>query len=135
MPTSEGDGRGRAVDIQAALAPLRKLTGRQPNDPRAGEAFARLAEYRDGAIFAGSFDGDSEWERHRNGDELVQILAGETEVTLMLPEGAETLHLSAGMLVVVPQGVWHRFHAPQGVTLMTVTPQPTDHTEDPTAEA
>ncbi len=41
--------------------------------------------------------------------------------------------LKAGMLTVVPQGCWHRFHAPHGVTLLTVTPQPTDHStaEDP----
>jgi mannose-6-phosphate isomerase-like protein (cupin superfamily) len=31
------------------------------------------------------------------------------------------------MLIVVPQGHWHRFHAPAGVTLLTATPQPTDY--------
>jgi hypothetical protein len=27
----------------------------------------------------------------------------------------------------VVSGVWHRFSSPGGLTLMTVTPQPTDH--------
>jgi hypothetical protein len=31
------------------------------------------------------------------------------------------------MVAIVPQGVWHRFEAPDGVSLMTATPQPTEH--------
>ena len=42
---------------------------------------------------------------------------------------------AAGALVVVPQGKWHRFEAPDGVVLMTATPKPTEHltvdVEDP----
>jgi mannose-6-phosphate isomerase-like protein (cupin superfamily) len=37
------------------------------------------------------------------------------------------LTLGPGMIAVVPQGIWHRFDSPDGVTLMTATPQPTDH--------
>ena len=33
----------------------------------------------------------------------------------------------AGMLVIVPQGAWHRFESPDGVCLMTATPKPTEH--------
>jgi len=38
-----------------------------------------------------------------------------------------------GMLTVVPRGRWHKFHAPTGVTVLTMTPQPTDLStaEDP----
>jgi mannose-6-phosphate isomerase-like protein (cupin superfamily) len=35
--------------------------------------------------------------------------------------------MTAGMMIVVPQGHWHQFHSPDGVTVMTVTPQPTEH--------
>lgn len=39
------------------------------------------------------------------------------------------------MMVIVPLGMWHRFDSPDGVTLITATPQPTDHpaidVEDP----
>ncbi|MEK9725081.1 MAG: hypothetical protein VW405_16580, partial [Rhodospirillaceae bacterium] len=54
---------------------------------------------------------------------------------LAAPDGVVTRALTAGMLVIVPAGVWRSFHAPDGVTLMTVTPQPTEHTEadDPPA--
>ena len=125
----------KAVDIKAALAPLQVLHGRTPHTQE-GDSFATLADYRDGGIFAGSFDGDSEWERHRNGDELVQVLDGETTMTILTDHGPTELTLTAGMLTVVPQGLWHRFRAAEAVTLMTVTPQPTDHStaEDPRGE-
>ena len=76
----------------------------------------------------------SEWERHQGGDELVHILEGETELTILTDaHSREVLTLKGGMLTVVPQGCWHRFNAPSGVTVLTVTPQPTDHStaEDP----
>jgi uncharacterized cupin superfamily protein len=128
-----------AVDIQAAIAPLPILRTRRPDTPaaEAAGAFARLAETRDGAVFAGTFEGQSPWERHPNGDELVQILAGETKLTIMTADGPNVLVMKAGMLAVVPQGSWHRFDAPNGVTVLTMTPEPTDHTtaDDPTRGA
>ena len=119
------------VDIGAALAGLSTLHGRRRDTPaqEARAAFAELARFRDGAVFAGSFDGESPWERHLNGDELVQILAGATSLTIMTADGPQSFSLSAGMLVVVPQGCWHRFSSPNGVTVLTATPQPTDHTQ------
>jgi mannose-6-phosphate isomerase-like protein (cupin superfamily) len=125
----------KAVDIQAALATLSVLHGRTPETPaaEAAAAFVELAPFRDGALFAGSFSGESPWERHAKGDEFVHILAGATELTIMTDAGPEVLALTAGMIAVVPQGHWHRFRAPEGVTVLTATPQPTEHTsaEDP----
>lgn len=124
----------KAIDIQQALTGTVPLKNRRPDTPdeRAARAFATLAPFRDGAIFAGSFQGDSPWERHGNGDEIVQVLAGETELTILTDAGEQVLTMQAGMLTVVPQGCWHRFRAPKGVTVMTATPQPTDHqVEDP----
>ena len=34
------------------------------------------------------------------------------------------------MFIIIPQNTWHQFNAPDGVTLMTTTPQPTEHIED-----
>ena len=125
----------KAVDIEAALAGLPVLQGRRTDTPEeeAAEAFATLADFRDGGVFAGSFAGESPWERHPKGDELVQVLAGATTLTVLTDEGPQVLEMKAGMLAVVPQGCWHRFHAPDGVTVLTATPQPTDHStaEDP----
>ena len=125
----------KAVDIEAELAGLPVLRNRGPATTEDDEAaaFAILAAFRDGGIFAGSFEGESPWERHGKGDELVQILAGATKLTILTDAGPQVLEMRAGMLTVVPQGCWHRFHAPDGVTVLTATPQPTDHStaEDP----
>ncbi len=125
----------KAVDIEAALAPLPVLEARSPEttEEEADGHFATLAEYEAGGVFAGSFEGVSPWERHPNGDELVQILRGAARVTILTGDGPVALDMRAGMLTVVPRNMWHRFEAPGGVTVMTMTPQPTVHTsaEDP----
>jgi mannose-6-phosphate isomerase-like protein (cupin superfamily) len=117
------------LDLKAELAKLRMLRGRTPETPAAERegAFARLAPYRDGAIFTGKFAGNSAWERHPNGDEIVQIVDGATVLHVMAEDGPESFALGAGMVAIVPQGMWHRFEAPDGVSLMTATPQPTEH--------
>ncbi len=120
----------RAIDIEAELGKLKFLENRTRFSDTAG-TFARVAEYRDGAIFTGGFSGVSQWERHPNGDEIVQVLKGSTTISLILPDGAEDrLEVKAGMFAVVPRGAWHQFHAPDGVTIMTTTPQPTEHIAD-----
>jgi mannose-6-phosphate isomerase-like protein (cupin superfamily) len=125
----------KAVDIKAELAGRPVLHGRSETTSKSETeaTFAVLAPFRDGSIFAGTLAGDSPWERHRNGDELVQILNGAATLTIMTEGGPQTFALRAGMLIVVPQGHWHRFHVPDEVTVLTATPQPTDHTsaEDP----
>lgn len=125
----------KAVDVKAELAGRPVLRGRSENTPpdEARDAFAVLAPFRDGSVFAGSFSGATPWERHRKGDELVQVLAGSATLTIMTDAGPQSFALTAGMLIVVPQGHWHRFDAPEPVTVLTATPQPTEHTraEDP----
>jgi uncharacterized cupin superfamily protein len=125
----------KPADIKAALAELPVLRGRTKHTAAAESepAFARLASYRDGAVFAGSFSGESDWERHMNGDELVHVLDGATTLTIIIDDEQRVFELSAGLLVVVPQGCWHRFQSPEGVTVLTMTPQPTDHSikDDP----
>ncbi len=119
----------KAVHIETELAKHPVLRGRRPDTPEAeaAEAFATLAALRDGGLFAGRFDGESPWERHPQGDELVHILAGRARLTVLTEAGPEVLEMTAGMLTVVPQGCWHRFQAPDGVTVLTATPEPTEH--------
>lgn len=125
----------KAIDIAKTLAgvtPLR-ARGAQSTEAELDAAFATLADFRDGGIFIGSFEGDSGWEIHRGGDEIVQILAGATTLTIITDEGPQAIEMTAGTLIVVPQGCWHRFNAKEQVTVMTATPQPTEHSfvDDP----
>lgn len=118
--------------IREAVGAGRTLHGRTPQTEGSAfdGVFIALPGTDQSGLFVGSFDGTSAWERHRGGDELVQVIAGTTTLSLLQPSGEiEDIILSQEMAVVVPQGVWHRFIAPQGVTLMTMTPRnpPTDH--------
>ena len=125
----------KAVDIMAELSGRPFLHGRSKatTEAQAGAAFATLATFRDGGVFAGGFSGESPWERHQNGDELVHVLDGATTLIIMTADGPQSIEMTAGMLTVVPKGHWHRFHSQDGVTVLTATPQPTDHclAEDP----
>lgn len=117
------------LDVNAELAKLEMLRGRTPETPpeaREG-SFARLAPYRDSAINLAKFSGEGPWERHPNGDEIVQVVEGAATLHIMFEDGPQSFAISAGTVVVVPQGNWHRFVAPDGVALMTTTPQPTQH--------
>ncbi len=119
----------KAIDIKAELAKSSFSHGRGKAASAAeqSDAFITLAPYRDGGIFSGSFRGESQWERHHKGDEIVHILDGATILTVMTEDGPQSFEMGAGMMIVVPQGRWHQFQAPDGVTLMTITPQPTEH--------
>ena len=130
------------LDMNVEFAKLRMLRGRTPETTEADRegAFARLAPYRDSAINVAKFSGEGPWERHPNGDEIVQVVEGATTFHIMTEDGMtedgpQSHALKAGMRVIVPQGAWHRFEAPEGVSLMTTTPQPTQHltfaVEDP----
>ena len=117
------------IDLKAEFAKLTMLNGRTPtsSDAEREGAFGKVATYRDGAIFTASFAGTSAWERHPQGDEIVQIVDGTTTLHLMAEVGRQSIALRAGMMVVVPQNMWHQFEAPDGVCVMTATPQPTEH--------
>jgi len=128
----------KAIDLHRDLVglPLLKERYGHPTDAESQKSFATLSKYRDGGIFATHFSGSSGWERHPNGDEVVQILEGATRFDIIVEDVLQALELSAGMMVVVPQGCWHRFESETGVKVMSITPKPTEHThvEDPRTE-
>lgn len=69
-----------------------------------------------------SFVGRPPWELHNGDDELLHILAGECDLTVLSNDTEETRSLRQGDVVLVPQGCWHRSHAASGVTLLFMTP-------------
>jgi quercetin dioxygenase-like cupin family protein len=125
------------IDLKTEFARLTMLKDRTPASSEADRkgAFGRLAPYRDGGIFSAKFAGTSAWERHPQGDEIVQVVDGAATLHLMTAAGRQSVALSAGMVAIVPQNAWHQFEAPDGVCVMTATPQPTEHlrvdVEDP----
>jgi len=95
------------------------------------QAFCMLSEYRDGGVFLTHYAGTSEWERHTKGDELVFVVEGEAALFLLVDGEEKHNLLRQGELLVVLQNTWHRFEAPEAVKVLTITPQPTDHSVAP----
>jgi mannose-6-phosphate isomerase-like protein (cupin superfamily) len=116
------------IDLNAELAKLTMFRGRTPQSTMADRkgSGARLASYRDGGLFATKFAGKGHWESHLAGDELIHILDGTATVEIVSEDRPRSFALRAGMLAVIPQSTWHRFHSPEGVTLMTATPSPSE---------
>jgi mannose-6-phosphate isomerase-like protein (cupin superfamily) len=70
----------------------------------------------------GCFSGRPPWEHHTGGDELLHVLAGRSDLTVI--DGGHRVFqtITAGDLVIVPQGCWHSNNAPDGVTMLYITP-------------
>lgn len=120
--------KGTPIDLLGSFDSLTRLEGRNPAtaDDELKDSFTMLSEYRNGGAFASTFSGNSEWERHPNGDELVFAVEGQTDLVLLV-QGKEVRNtLNAGYLIVIPKNTWHRFET-DGVRILTLTPQPTDH--------
>jgi quercetin dioxygenase-like cupin family protein len=120
------------VSVDDAVVGLRFLPDRSPatTAEESDGVFARLADYREGGVFVGRWAGTSGWERHRVGEEIVMVMEGATTIFFLTDDGELPAELTAGQLVIVPQGTWHRFETPDSVLVMSVTPQPTDHSVD-----
>jgi mannose-6-phosphate isomerase-like protein (cupin superfamily) len=120
------------ISLKSAFSRLKFLADRTPEttDEEARDAFASLSDYRDGGLFIGHYAGNSEWERHANGDEIVFVVEGETTLILLIENTEVSNKLGEGELLVVSQNTWHRFESPKEVKVMTVTPQPTEHSID-----
>ena len=122
----------RAVSIQSAFNKLTYLPNRtmDTTDAESANAFSELFSYRDGGIFIGHYAGNSQWERHNNGDEIVVAIDGQTTLFLIIDDEECSCELHAGEMIIVPANTWHRFESPKGLKVLTVTPQPTDHIKE-----
>ena len=116
------------INLTAELAKLKTLQGLTPQTtPAEGEGLARLAPYRDSTIFAFKSSGKTSWERHPDGEELVQIVEGTATLHIVIDDGPpQSFEVSAGMIAIIPKGVWHRALFPGGTTLISVTPGQTE---------
>jgi len=117
------------IVIEAAFERLGFLANRTPetSDEETDGAFAMLSEYRDGGVFIGHYAGNSKWERHSYGDEIVFVVGGETTLILLVDSKEVSYTLGQGALLVVPKNTWHRFETSKAVKILSVTPQPTEH--------
>src|SRR5215468_12534201 len=101
------------IDLNAEAAKLTMFRGLTPYTKRAERkgTSAQLPRYRDGLLLLGKSAGTSHWETHPE-DELVHVLDGAKTLEIVCDDGPpRSFVLRAGMIAVVPQGAWHRFHS------------------------
>jgi quercetin dioxygenase-like cupin family protein len=109
------------IDVTAEAAKLTMFRGKTPKTTRAerkGSA-ADLGRYRDGLLLLGKSAGKGHWETHP-ADELVWVLEGSAVLDIVEDDGPRSYTIGAGMLVIVPPGIWHRFQSADGATTMSV---------------
>jgi len=97
--------------------------------------FREIGTFNEGTVgaFWTSGGATSPWEQHPDDDELLQVLEGACEITIMMDDGPVTMALRAGDVIVVPRGHWHRHSSTGPFRELYVTPGRTLHSdaEDP----
>ncbi len=110
-------------DLRAALREVPHLTiTDETTGADADAAVNRVAKIGNLTLGVMSYSGQTPWERHPDGDELLLALDGEVEVTALTDEGPVTRKLRAGEVFVCPQGLWHRQFAEKSVSMLYGTP-------------
>jgi quercetin dioxygenase-like cupin family protein len=124
-----------AVDVHAVGGGLTELVIRPGmSEENAERSMQFLAPFNQCTLGVVRFSGQTPWERHPEGDELLPVLAGETRVTLLRDDGPTDVTVRAGSIFVVPRGTWHRQVAGPETTLFFATPtETTEHSwaDDP----
>ncbi len=123
----------KSFDIQAALKSLGKLSvNEETTNDEASAAMKILSSFNQCMVGMASFSGLTPWERHQD-DELLQIVEGEVDVTILAEDEVRKITLYPGSVFIVPQGLWHNQSSTQGVKLIFITSQEGNETseEDP----
>jgi quercetin dioxygenase-like cupin family protein len=120
--------------LLAAFKGLPKLDVTPATTAAEADAALRvLAKFDQCIVGVIQFTGETPWERHP-GDELLYVVQGSVDVTVLLDEDAQHVTVREGSIFIVPAGRWHRQNPKPSVCLMFITPsQGTDasRSEDP----
>jgi len=110
-------------DLRAALREVPHLNITADTTGEDADAAVRnVAKIGNLTLGVMSYTGQTPWERHPDGDELLLALDGELEVTTLTDDGPVTRKLRAGEAFVCPQGLWHRQFAEKSVSMLYGTP-------------
>lgn len=85
------------------------------------EAIRTLGSLNGAMVGVVRFRGLTPWERHPGGDELLYVIAGGVDVTVLDGDAVRVAAVGAGQLCVVPRGLWHRQRAADDTALLFVT--------------
>ena len=125
-------------ELRSVLAGLPALDVRADTTAAQAESAVQPLDELNGSMLGlVRFAGLTPWEIHPDGDELLHVLEGEVEVTVLRDEGPVRATLRPGSVFVVGKNLWHRQQARPAVALLFATPASrTDHSwaEDPRRE-
>jgi mannose-6-phosphate isomerase-like protein (cupin superfamily) len=117
-------------ELLSGLSHLEISRGMTEDDAAGSMRF--LESFNECMLGAVRFSGETPWERHPEGDELLCVLEGHVVVTILSDSGQDSFPLTEGTVCVVPKGLWHRQRADSGAAVLFATP--TEGTENSWAE-
>ncbi len=122
-------------DLRAALREVPHLTITESTTGEEADAAVRtVAKLDELTLGVMSYSGQTPWERHPGGDELLFALDGEVEVTVLTDDGPVHETIRKGSAFVCPRGLWHRQLARKSVSMLYGTATETSEVsfaEDP----
>ncbi len=112
----------RSYDVMTELRDLPALqVTRDTTEAEAMAAVRSLGTLDTCLLGVTRFSGLTPWEHHPDADELLYVLEGAVDVTVLTDDGAVVTPVSAGSVFVVPRGLWHRQHARERAGLLFAT--------------
>lgn len=115
-------------DLGAALHNLPMLTiTASTTEAEADAAVRQITSLGPCSLGVMRYAGLTPWERHPDGDELLHVLEGAVDVTILADAGPTNVTVRAGSVFVCPRGLWHRQVPQPSVTMLFGTPS--DSTE------
>lgn len=110
-----------AHDVRGVLSNLPELAiTSRTTEEEAAAAMRMLTPFNQCMVGIVHFSGLTPWERHSD-DELLYILEGKVDVTILTEAGRVDRTVQEGSVFVVPRGLWHRQLSRPVAKLMFVT--------------
>jgi len=126
LPASAAGAPLSAHDVDATLNGLPELTITASTTGAEADAAVRTITRLDQCMLGVMrYSGLTPWERHPDGDELLHVLDGEVDVTVLAEDGPAEVTVRAGSVFVCPRGLWHRQRPRPAVTMLFGTPSKT----------
>ena len=113
-------GSVKAVNVEATLQSA-------PQWCQGGASFWLLDPFNGGNAWVGRYHGESPWEMHPDGEELIAVLEGSVDFVLESEAGPRTVTMASGDVLVIPRGIWHRQLCHGPVKTLGATSGRTEH--------
>ncbi len=126
VPDATPPASAIVCDLPAALRNLATVAiTRDTTESEANGAIREIGRLEDRLLGVMRFSGTTPWERHPDGDELLHVLDGAVDVTVLTDDGPVDVAVPAGSLFVCPRGLWHRQTPRTAATVFFATPTAT----------